>query len=95
MLLGGIVALADGVCFDCGIRNLSETGAKISYAPDVHPPERFHLIMVRDRHVCEVQRIWIKGNECGVEFKARIPLSEITDPALSHLTHMWLAKAGR
>ena len=94
MLLTGIVAFAGG-SFDCSIRNLSESGAKISYVTGLMPPPRFHLILVRDRLVCDAQLVWSKDRESGVAFKARMPLSEITDPALSYLTHLWLARAQR
>ena len=96
MLLGGVVVSGAGAyVFDCSIRNLSESGAKIVCAKGVQLPPRFHLIIVRDRLVCEAELSWRQGDAYGVAFKARTPLSDIDDPALSHLTQLWLSRANR
>jgi len=96
MLLGGIVVFGGGACaYDCSIRNLSESGAKLVCAKGVHPPPCFHLIMIRDRMVCEAKLAWSKGDAYGVTFKTRTPLSEITDPALGYLSQLWLSRANR
>jgi len=96
MLLGGVVVSGNGGCvFDCSIRNLSESGAKIVCAKGVHLPPSFHLIIVRDRIVCEARLSRRDGDAYGVAFKQRLPLSEITDPTLNHLTQLWLSRAGR
>lgn len=96
MLLGGVVVSGDGGCvFDCSIRNLSDSGAKIVCAKGVQLPPSFHLIIVRDRMVCEARLSRREGDAYGVAFKERMPLSEIADPALSHLTQLWLSRAGR
>ena len=96
MLLGGVVVSGDGGgVFDCSIRNLSESGAKIVCAQGVQLPPSFHLIIVRDRIVCDARLSRREGDAYGVAFKHRLPLSEITDPALSHLTQLWLSRAGR
>jgi len=94
MLLSGIVVFGESV-FDCAIRNLSETGAKISCAKGVSLPSSFHLIIVRDRVAYDARPIWNTGKECGVAFTARIPLGEISDPMLSHLPRLWLSRAGQ
>jgi len=95
-LLGGIVTFGEGACvFDCSIRNLSESGAKIVCAKGVLLPPRFHLIILRDRLVCEAQLSRRQGDTYGVAFKKRLPLSEITDPKLGHLAQLWLSRAGR
>lgn len=96
MLLGGVVVFGRGDCvFDCSIRNLSESGAKIVCAKGIELPQSFHLIIVRDRLICEAQLSWRQGDAYGVAFKQRTPLSEIADPALDHLVQLWLSRAGR
>ena len=58
-LLGGIVVFGEDACvFDCSIRNLSESGAKIVCAKGIQLPANFHLIIVRDRVLCEAQLSW-------------------------------------
>lgn len=96
MLLGGIVVFDDGASvFDCSVRNLSESGAKISCAKDMRLPSSFHLIIIRDRVAYCAQRVWSAGKEHGVVFKARMRLAEISDPALNHLPPLWLSRARR
>lgn len=96
MLLGGVVVFGGGACaFDCSIRNLSETGAKIVCAKGVQLPASFHLILVRDRIVCDAQLSWRQDDAYGVAFKQRVPLAEVADPALGYLTQLWLSRAGR
>jgi len=94
VLVGGIVAFDGGQrSFDCTIRDLSETGARIVAAKGAEFPPRFYLINIRDRVAYDCKVAWNKGGEVGVAFKATVPLSAITDPGLAYLKKLWLAKA--
>ena len=94
-LLSGIVTYANGAhSFNCTIRDLSEIGARIVVGRNSLFPSNFYLINVRDRVVYEVKLIWNDGKEAGVTFKATIPLTAITDPALGYLKRLWLSQAG-
>ena len=94
VLLSGIVVHGDGAySFDCSFRNLSETGARVTMGKNVQFPSEFFLINVRDRVAYDCKIAWNKGGEVGVAFKATVALSAVTDPALSYLKKLWLAKA--
>jgi hypothetical protein len=94
VLLSGIITYEDGAySFDCSFRNLSETGARLAVAKNAQFPTEFFLINIRDRVAYDCRLVWNKGGEVGVTFKAVVPLSAITDPALAYLKRWWLAKA--
>ena len=96
VLLTGIITYAEGAhSFDCTIRNLSETGARIGVGKNMPFPSDFHVINVRDRIAYDAKLVWNKGGEIGVTFKKVTPLAAITDPALGFLKRLWMAKAAR
>jgi hypothetical protein len=95
VLLGGIVSYAGGEqSFDCTIRDITDTGARLLTRGRQFPVD-FFLINVRDRLAYSAKVIWSKGPEVGVSFSNTFRLADITDPALSHLTNLWLARATR
>ena len=67
-LKGGRIVINDGFStFDCTIRNLSETGAKLAVTTSLGIPERFDLAMHDGRRfACEVA--WRTEAEIGVRF---------------------------
>ena len=69
-LKGGHIVVNDGFStFDCTIRNMSDTGAKLLVASSVGIPDRFALAMQDGRNfACEVA--WRTENEIGVRFLA-------------------------
>jgi hypothetical protein len=96
VLLTGIVAYGEGAfSFDCTLRNLSETGARIAIGKNMQFPSDFYLINVRDRVAYDAKLVWNNSTEVGVTFKKTMPLAGITDPKLSFLKRLWMAKAAR
>jgi hypothetical protein len=96
VLLTGIVTYANGAhSFNCTMRDLSETGARIAVGESAQFPSDFYLINIRDRIAYKATPVWNNGSEIGVAFKAAIPLSAITDPALNYLKKLYLAKTAR
>ena len=94
VLLSGIVTYDDGAfSFDCAFRNLSATGARVVVGKTMQFPSHFFLINIRDRVAYDCKVVWNKGSEIGVVFKAKVPLSALTDPSLAYLKRLWLAKA--
>jgi len=89
VLFGGRVTYSDGAKhFDCSIRDLSESGARISLKPGVPIPSRVYLIETRNRMVHESSVVWNNGREAGLRFLKSFPLSAITDPNLFYLKQM-------
>jgi hypothetical protein len=96
VLLTGIVTYAEGAfSFDCTLRNLSETGARIAIGKNMQFPSDFYLINVRDRVAYDAKLVWNNSAEVGVTFKSTMPLAGISDPKLSFLKRLWMAKAAR
>lgn len=69
-LKGGRIVVNDGFStFDCTIRNLSETGAKLVVTSSLPIPQRFELAMNDGRSfACEVA--WRTETEIGVHFSS-------------------------
>jgi hypothetical protein len=69
-LKGGRIVVNDGFStFDCTVRNMSETGAKLVISSVLGVPERFTLAMDDGRSFsCEVA--WRTETEIGVRFTA-------------------------
>ena len=67
-LKGGRIVVNDGFStFDCTIRNLSETGAKLEVTSSLTIPQRFELALHDGRRfACEVA--WRTETEIGVKF---------------------------
>jgi hypothetical protein len=94
VLLTGIVAFDGGLrSFDCTIRDLSDTGARIVAAKGASIPEAFYLINVRDRMAYEAVLVRNDPGGAGIQFKKTLPLSGVTDPALGFLKKLWLSRA--
>jgi len=95
VLLGGIISYADGKhSFDCAIRDVTDTGARVGVRGHQFPSD-FYLINIRDRLVYDAKVIWNGGSEVGVSFKKTFRLADIVDPALSYLPNLWLGRAPR
>jgi hypothetical protein len=95
VLLGGIVSYGHGKhSFNCTIRDITDTGARIAIAGQQFPAN-FYLINIRDRVVYDARVTWNSGSEVGVSFKNTLRLAEIVDPALGYLSELWYTQAPR
>src|SRR6478609_2723069 len=80
VLLGGVVASIDGSqSFNCMIRDIGPSGARVFPRGRQVPPD-FFLIHIRDRVAYEATVIWSNGKEVGVVFKSQFRLADIVDP---------------
>jgi len=94
VLLTGIIATAGGErSFDCTIRDLSQTGARIAPAKGAQLPAEFYLINIRDRVAYDARLVRSEGSEAGIIFQKTIALSGLSDPSLAFLKRLWLSKA--
>lgn len=93
VLLGGVVSSTDKTqSFECMIRDITDTGARL-FARGHKFPSEFYLINVRDRIVHAARIVWTREPQVGVAFSNSFRISEIQDPALNHLAQMWLVHA--
>jgi len=95
VLLAGVISFANGShSFNCSIRDITDTGARVAIRRQ-NVPCTFYLINIRDRLVYDAQVIWNSGAEIGVAFTKTIPIDNILDPAQSYLRELWLSRAAR
>jgi hypothetical protein len=89
VVFGGHVSYSDGAYhFGCTIRDLSETGARISLKPGQPMPSSVHLIDTRNRVVHESKVVWNNGREAGLRFLNSFAISAISDPKLLYLKRL-------
>src|SRR3954469_4403291 len=75
-LLSGVVSTLDGsVEYDCTIRDLSESGARIAAPKRAALPDEFYLMHVKDRIAYHVKVAWRSEGDIGVQFVSVIPLA--------------------
>lgn len=96
VLLGGKIAYDDGhYTYDCAIRDLSSTGARLGIRGATVLPKYFYLVDLRSgmAHDCEV--IWRDARHTGVRFRGSLALSDLTDPKLKFLRNLYVEAALR
>lgn len=69
-LLSGRVEFFGRATFDCVIRNLSDSGARISCAQNVALPDLFHLVILKKDERRRVRTVWRGEEVVGLEFLA-------------------------
>ncbi|HEY1448467.1 MAG TPA: PilZ domain-containing protein [Caulobacteraceae bacterium] len=94
VILGGKIVLSEGLSFDCTIRDLSQTGARIGAPRHEALPDEFMLIENKSGtayrvEVARRETLWV-----GVRFRERF---DLRDPisGLKHLRQLWLESQPR
>lgn len=92
----GLLTFSEGAkTFECTIRNLSDTGARIALRTTQLVPRDIHLINVRDRMVYDATIEWRTSTEFGLAFHRACALAELTDPKLTYLKKLWHVRVTR
>lgn len=95
-LLGGKLVHTNGMLsMDCVLRNMSETGARLSLPPNTGAPDHFDLIDLKHGEAFSCRVVWRKYPMIGVTFDARDPLETAESPRLRSLKSLWLAAVNR
>jgi hypothetical protein len=91
-LLGGKVIFGeDNRVLDCTIRDISETGAKITLGKGECIPTRAFLMDRRTARVYEARVTWIKAPDFGLGFTNGYSLEDELPPELQFLNRIWAA----
>jgi len=86
VLLAGRVSYFDGAYeFACSIKDLSETGARITLARGQPVPKIIALANLTSRVLYKAQIVWNDGRHAGVRFLDQLPAAELTEPHLRRL----------
>ncbi|PPD41911.1 MAG: pilus assembly protein PilZ [Methylocystis sp.] len=67
-LLGGKIEFLDRSTFECVVRNLSETGARVRCDQQIALPDVFSLVIGKLDERRQVRAIWRRENEIGLKF---------------------------
>jgi hypothetical protein len=68
-LLGGVIAFNNRAStMDCQVRNLSASGAKVTFSNTAVVPDQFDLKIARKERSFRARMIWRAPNEAGVAF---------------------------
>jgi len=90
-LLGGKIVHSNGLLsMNCVLRNLSETGARISLPPNTATPDTFDLIDLKHGEAFACRVVWHEYPMIGVVFEARDSLETAETVRLKSLKRLWL-----
>lgn len=78
--------------YDCGIKNISETGARIRLPSPVRPPAEVWLIDIGSGAAYGAKVSWRSLQEFGLKFYARHELKHPMPGPLLHLRSLWLER---
>jgi hypothetical protein len=94
-LFSGKISYSNGAhSVDCSIRNVSQTGARISLTKGVGLPSQLYLIDLRHGIAYEAKVEWSRTPDFGLTFLKTYPLAALSDPSLDYLKQLWIACAG-
>jgi hypothetical protein len=68
-LLRGKIAFFGRSTFECVIRNLSETGAKLCCDQHIALPDNFELVIEKTNERVSARAVWRNATEIGVAFR--------------------------
>lgn len=82
---GGRIVFGDlRYAFDCGIRDMTATGARLLVARSAEIPETFLLFEPNERVLRPARLVWRRGDEIGATFEgAAVDVDEKSDPRLA------------
>ena len=88
-LLSGKIVYGEGAyTYDCTIREISTSGARIGIAGAIVIPKAFFLIDHKRATAFEAELVWRNGTQAGLRFHAVHDLAALSDPQLSYLRRL-------
>jgi PilZ domain len=90
VMLGGLIVSRGGAqTWDCAVRDVSETGAKIRLAPGQVIPEQCHFIQLKDGIAYDAVVEWLRLPEAGLRISNPYSLRDSSDPKYSQMRLLW------
>ncbi len=65
------IIASSGTGFDCVIRDMSGSGARIEFSDFVALRDKFELLIKNENKIVPVRRTWQRGKQAGVSFDKR------------------------
>jgi len=81
--------------FDCSIRDLSESGARIDVCAGSLIPTRFQLINIKDQIAYEVQCVRRNGRDLALKILQSIPLADASGSETIQLRRLLVERLQR
>src|SRR5215204_2308276 len=76
-LMGAVLSFHNGrSTLDCLVRNISDSGARLSVSPSVSLPQTLELLIPQKGMTREARLVWRSENEVGVAFALPPPADE-------------------
>jgi PilZ domain len=101
VLFGGKIVYGEDGAFtvDCVIKDVSDTGARISLGQRISIPSAIHFIDLKAGFAYEAQVAWRRAPNFGLHFLKTIDLKTVdvahASDALVHLVRLWNASSAR
>jgi PilZ domain-containing protein len=89
IMTGKIACRGSTLAFNCTIRDISETGARLGVSESHALPARFFLFDTKDHHVHDAIVVWVAYGQRGVRFTASYSLDHAMPPELDFLKRLW------
>ena len=85
-LVGGRIVFHDGAySYNCVVRDLSESGARVEIPAARLIPRRFYFLTSRQEVAYDAELVWRTQKMAGVKFRQCIDLSTCADRKLGYL----------
>jgi hypothetical protein len=84
--VGGKIVFHDGAfSYNCIVRDLSDSGARVEILAARLIPRRFFFLTSRQEVAYDAELVWRTQKLAGVKFRQQIDLSTCADPKLRYL----------
>ena len=91
VLLGGKIVFGDGAySYDCTIRDMSASGARIGIPGATVLPKEFFLLDLKRGAAFDAELLWRNATQAGLRFRAAHDLANVTDPNLQFLRKLYV-----
>ncbi|HXI99652.1 MAG TPA: PilZ domain-containing protein [Micropepsaceae bacterium] len=90
LLTGKIISDAGAIVFDCTIRDLSATGARVTLAQARAIPQGAYLLDLANRMAYETVVVSERAGGFGLKFNKAMKLADVTAPELRFLKRIWM-----
>ena len=85
-MIGGRIVFHDGAySYNCIVRDVSESGARVEIPAARLIPRRFYFLTSRQEVAYDAELVWRTQKMAGVKFRQRIDLLTCTDRKLGYL----------
>lgn len=92
--IGGKVDFNNSFCVvDCLVRNMSETGARLTFADTAVIPDQFDLRLPQKNQIRRARLIWRHHDQVGINFVEQTPRANVV--SFEHARRLKNAEADR